>query len=206
MNRSKAAIVMSAIIEKMQLIAGILILLVFGLCTIVALGDAELASKGFLPMCLVLDAIGILLIFLSRRRHRLIVDFKKYVSAISGDPTGSIANLAAATGTSQDVVKKNLNAMIQKKYFVNAHINYETNRIIIGNTVGNNNPQMTTTVKYTTKQVIIPGVSHPQQTSAAQPAIPKIEYVSYTCKNCGGMNRVVKGQSGECDFCGSPIN
>lgn len=184
MENSKSAIVMSIVIEKIQFIVGIIFLLVFGLCTVVSLADAELASDGFLVFCLVVDGLCILLIYFSRKRHKLNTDFKKYVSALSGDPTGSILNLANAMGTSEDLVSKNLNKMIEKKYFAYAYIDKRKNCIVLSNqgeTIG---------VASTAGNVSsFTGVSQGM--------------VTVHCKGCGGVNAISKGQSAECEYCGS---
>ena len=184
MKNSKSAIVMSIIIEKIQFIAGIIFLLLFGLCTVVSFADAELASDGFLAFCLVVDGLCILLIYYSRKRHKLNTDFKKYVSALSDDPTGSILNLANAMGTSEDVISVNLNKMIEKKYFSNAYIDKRKNCIVLynqGETMG---------VASTAGNVS-------SFTGASQ------GMVTVCCKGCGGVNAIPKGQSAECEYCGS---
>lgn len=191
MIKNKVAIVASQIIEKTQLIAGILIIFLFGFCTIGSFTDAELRSDGFLVFCIVMDVIGIVLILLSVKRKRLVVDFKKYVGAILEDPTGSIENLAATIGTSQDVVKKNLELMIRRKYFANTYINQETNCIVIKGASNSNTVQQTQ------------NNAQSQQFVQPQTNAPKIESIPVTCKSCGGNNKIVKGTVGECDFCGS---
>lgn len=178
MNKSKAAIVISSIVEKLQLLAGILLLLLFGLLTFGALLDKELASVGFLPFCIVVDLIGIALIFFSRKRHRLIVDFKNYVTILSNSTNGTIAALAASTGTSEDAVRKNVEKMIQKKYFAAASIDQLTGQILFA-----------------------------QRESPQQPVsnVNQPEMVTITCKGCGGVNTVPKGRISECEYCGSSI-
>lgn len=185
MNKSKAAIAVSKIVGLVQLGIGLVCILLFGLVLIMWMTDAEYraeAGKGFAIFCFIVVVIGVFLVLLSRKRKKLIKEFRKYVSFVSADPTGSIANIAAAMGTSQDVVKSNLELMIKKKYFVNAHINQETNSIVLGGT---------TAIQQETK--------HSVQPNAA-------DLVPITCKCCGGMNMVPKGTTAECDFCGSPIN
>jgi uncharacterized protein with PQ loop repeat len=181
MNSSKAAIVVSQIIEKLQLIAGIIITILFGLPAIACLFDKK-TGAGIIIVMFILAALGVLLIVFSRKRKKLINDFKTYVQRLSVDPTGSIDNLAAGLGTSQDVVKNNLNMMIKKKYFSNAYIDTENNR------------------------VVFPIVSEQQQTNAPQASQSSIEYITITCKSCGGINKVIKGTVGECDYCGSPLS
>lgn len=188
MNNSKAAIIKSRIIEKLQLIFGMIILLLFGLCTIMALVDSSLSGSGMLPFCIFFDVIGILLIILSSRRKILIEKFKKYVAVISVDQTGSIANIAAVTGISENVVKKDLSLMIKRKYFVDAYIDEHTNCIVVS---GLKNSASTTVES-----------EQSQQTDHTE---TEVQYVTVTCKNCGGINKVVKGKVCECDFCGSAL-
>lgn len=179
MNKSKASIVISSIVEKIQLIAGIIWLLCFGLLTIASFTDAELASDGFLPLCIVMDLICISMIYFSRKRHQLIMDFKKYVTILSNSPDNSIAALAASTGASEDVVRKNVEKMIKKKYFAAASIDQLTGQILFA-------------------QKIVP---RPSASNTNQP-----EMITVICKGCGGVNTLPKGQMAECEYCGSSIH
>ena len=86
-------------------------------------------------------------------------------------------------GVSSDIVKRNIELMIKKNYFVNAYVNQETNCIVLG---GGN------TVK---KQ---------QENNSVQSYA--VELVPVACKCCGGMNQVPRGRTVECEYCGSPIN
>jgi uncharacterized protein with PQ loop repeat len=179
MNSSKAAIVISVIIEKVQLIVGIFITFVFGFATIGSIWEDK-TDGGTTFVMFILATIGVLLIIFSRKRKKLIKDFKTYVQRLSVDPAGSIEDLASGVGTSQDVVKMNIEKMIRKRYFANAYIDIENNR------------------------VVFPTVSEQNQTNEHK-AI-KIDYITATCKSCGGINKLVKGTVYECDYCGSPIS
>lgn len=181
MNSSKAAIVVSQIIEKLQLIAGTILTILFGLPGIICLFDKK-TSAGAIIILFIFAALGILLIIFSRKRKKLINDFKTYVQILSVDPKVSIDDLASGLGTSQDVVKNNINLMIKKKYFSNAYIDTENNR------------------------VVFPVVSEQQQTIAPEAGKSNIEYITVTCKSCGGINKIAKGIVGECDYCGSPLS
>lgn len=83
--------------------------------------------------------------------------------------------------------------MIQKKYFVNAHINRGENRIII-----NSNKSISDIMNATTNI-----------TQNAQGDIQEVnndlEYITVKCPNCGGNNKVELGKVIECDYCGSSI-
>lgn len=183
MNSSKTAIVISGIIEKVQLITGIVITFIFGITAIACIGDNKYPIEEKFTM-FVFTAIGILLIIFSIKRKKLIKNFKSYVQRLSVDPTSSIENLASGLGTSQDVVKMNLEKMIKKRYFSNAYIDTENNRIVFSKA----SEQQTNTIKVN------------------QSNEPKIEYITVTCKSCGGINKIAKGTVGECEYCGSPLS
>ncbi len=183
MNSSKAAIVISGIIEKVQLIAGIVITFIFGITAIACIGDNNSPVDEKIVM-FIFTAIGILLIIFSIKRKKLIKNFRSYVQRLSVDPTCSIENLASGLGTSQDVVKKNLEMMIKKRYFSNAYIDTKNNRIVFSKA----SEQKTNT------------------SEAHQSNEPKIEYITVTCKSCGGINKMAKGTVGECEYCGSPLS
>lgn len=190
-NKSKTALIVSQIIEKVQLILGILILGFFGLGTIGGLTDEELGSDtAFLVTMIIFDLIGVLLIVLSRLRHKLIKNFKKYVSLLSNDPSGSIANLAVALGTSEATVNSNLEKMIKKKYFSNAYIDKAQNRIVLPNHVAAPAEAVNTSANA--------APSAPVSTGAP-------EMTTVICKGCGGVNTVPKGGVAECEYCGSGI-
>ena len=185
---SKARIAVSQIIEKIELIAGIMIAAFFALVGIICLPEEE--GVGIAITCLVFVIIGIFLVHFSRKRHKLIVDFKKYVTAISADGSGSIEKLSRTLNVAPDVVRNNLDLMIKKKYFVNAFINEETNGIVIGNII----PRKEEAVQSVNK------------TESTQQNFKRIEYMSVTCPGCGGINKVEKGKSCGCEYCGSPLN
>lgn len=181
MNNSKAAITVSNIISKIQMICGV-ICVFFGIMGISAsIGHMTTTDIVFILIFLV---GGYLLIRNSRRRKKLIEAFKNYVAYLSSEPTGSIENLAMAMGTSQDEVKENVNLMISKKYFTNAYIDLKENMIVISGSQS----AATTSQSYVGKKD------------------SDTEYVSITCPSCGGVNKVEKGTVHECDFCGSHIN
>lgn len=256
MNKSKSAIVLSTIVEKIQLIVGIFLAIIFGACTIISIAEPLLGASGFLVFCIIVDAISVILIVFSRKRHNLIRDFKSYVAILSNDPTGSIENLAASSGTSVDVVKKNLQKMIDRKYFYNATIDHSSNCIILpnrkdyqtvnrpvatsasnGNTIkqqSQRNVTMTTNISGLNaenaaefnKAVSQLGNAFAKLDDALADFIDENyadEYAAFnegsdstnpsstglvtiTCKGCGGISTLLKGQIGECEYCGSTIH
>lgn len=191
-NQTKTKLILSTIVEKVQLILGIVIVLFFGLMTVAGLTDEELSSdKAFIVVAIVMDLIGVLLIVLSAIRHQLIKNFKKYVALLSNDPTGSISNLASALGTEKETVIKNLDKMIKKKYFANAYIDRDQNRLCFPN---REQAPLTGTAPHQRE------LNVPQSAPAASPQMTTV-----ICRGCGGVNAVQKGCVAECEYCGSSI-
>jgi len=184
MKQSKTAIVVSQIIEKLQLIGGIFLTIVFGLSAIICMADGYTEISVVIVMYII-AIIGVVLIVFSRKRHNLIKSFRIYVSYLSVNPTGLIENLAEDLGISQNIIKNNLTIMIDRKYFANAYIDKTENRIVfpassMADTSSDNN--------YSTKQ-----------------DDSNSEFVDVNCKSCGGINRILKGRTSRCDYCGSYI-
>ena len=71
-----------------------------------------------------------------------------------------------------------------------------------------------TTKKKNTPAKHVPITPHPaepvvetptyEESVAETPAAPSA--VAVKCPNCGGMNMVLSGTAGECEYCGSPLN
>ncbi len=180
---SKSAIIISSIISKLEIVVGGLLTFFFGIGLIGCLTDESLNSAGTIIVILVLLLLSIFLLYRGIRRGRMIKLFKSYVTRLSTDATHSIDLLAEGTGTSVDVVKRNLQQMIKKRYFANAYIDTQQNRIVF--------PQQAT---------IKTSVS--AEPSAAG---PDTEYETVTCKGCGAANKIAKGSGGECEFCGCQL-
>ena len=157
---------------------------------IMYLTDKEFAAEvgvAFLITCLVLVSFGVWLFVVAGMYSYELKKFKKYVAVISKDPSGYIPNIAATLGTSENDVKSNLEIMIKKGYFYSAFIDENSNCIVFANI------QTTQTAPTSTN------------VSAKVPKVPGVEMVTVKCSGCGGINTIVKGQTGECDYCGSAI-
>ncbi len=191
MNNSKTAIVISSIIEKVQLIGGICIAGLFGLVCLVGFSEFEDGDMAALIFCIIITALGVLMIVFSRKRHRLIQSFKTYVTILSNDPTGSIANLAMKTGTSEDVVRNNLELMIKKRYFANAAIDRSTDCILFPN--------------HGTSQPFVNQANTNNNAFSPRAAEEAVKMVTITCKGCGAVNTIVRGKVSECEYCGSSL-
>ncbi len=182
MNKSKVAIVMGQITGWVQLISGISLSVFFGLFTAFCIGQivtGDTSDMGVFLMFLFLTIVGVILFLLAKRNMKLINEFKKYVSVISVERIDSINKLAATVGESPEIVRKNLEKMIKRNYFVNAYINYENETLVIANA---------NVLNFDLKQVINEG-----------------EYNICNCKRCGAVSKIKAGAVAKCDYCGSPI-
>ncbi|MCR5808307.1 MAG: hypothetical protein K6G56_01955 [Clostridiales bacterium] len=75
--------------------------------------------------------LGALMIYMGIRTKMTVSKFKEYSGYLSEDPTGSIDKLASKCGEPVEKVKSNLERMILRRYFINAHIDEETNSIVL---------------------------------------------------------------------------
>ena len=186
MNKSKAAIVVSSIIEKIEMICGGLWTAFFVLGFFITITDDSDDGVAFGIFVIVCIALGVYVFLCGRKRKKMRLLFKDYVAQLSVDPSGSIENIAGATRTSVDVVKKNLAFMIKKKFFTNAHIDEVNNQLVLPSMVQRQQEQT-------------------YNTATVNTAAPQVEMTTCKCPNCGGMNKIAKGMVAECDFCGSPL-
>ena len=182
MNSSKAAIVVSQIIEKIEMICGGVWagLLILGL--IVSLTDEVEDGIAVYIVILLMIALGVWVFLRGRKRKQMRLMFKNYVAQLSVDPSGSLENIASATGTSVDIVKKNIQYMIKKRFFSNAYLDEMNNQLVLSS--ANKVDFSNSSVSKNENEMI---------------------YVTCNCPNCGGVNKIAKGAVAECDFCGSVI-
>ncbi len=183
MKNSKVTIAVNKTLSIIQLVCGIIMVFFFGITIMLFIFDSSPNKFSIIIFCLFFVILGIWLISLSRKKSKLIKEFKQYVVAISSDPSGYIPDIASALGISTDILHSKLELMIKKKFFVNAYIDKNTDCIVIANkqiTANNNN----STVK------------------AMQ---QNIEIITVRCKGCGGINSLQKDVVVDCDYCGSPI-
>lgn len=181
MNKSKVAIVISCVLEKVDMIvgAGWAALCILTMCVVSSEMDIYTDI-----IYVIFAALGIKLFLVGRKRKKMRLEFKKYVACLSSNPTGQLENLAAASGTSVDVVKKNIQYMLKKKFFSNAYLDEKNNCLVLASKAG--------------RAVSV-------ENNVSESKQQNVNYVTVHCPNCGGVNKVTAGKVGECDFCGSPI-
>jgi uncharacterized paraquat-inducible protein A len=82
---------------------------------------------------------------------------------------------------SLDFVMKDIQKMIDKKYFLNAYIDMRTNEIVLQR-------------KNVQAEFVPPSAVN-----------TPVEMATVSCRSCGAVNSIQKGAAAECEFCGSPL-
>jgi len=126
--RNKAVVTKSIVLGKIASVFGYAIAGIFLLFAIAMISEDIFGTIFFAVMM----APGILLIILGTRIKGRVKRFKHYVNLISFLGITSIEELAAKTGKPFLFVRKDLQIMINKKFFSYAEINVFTNEINIG--------------------------------------------------------------------------
>lgn len=109
---------------------------------------------------------------------------KQYIAVIVNGNVRQLDQIASAMGKPYDIVKKDIQSMIDKGYLKNAYINETTHEIVLP----------------VEKQVETVPVSDTVSNSAR--VEPVVQVV--TCPCCGA-NNTITGDIGECEYCGSPL-
>lgn len=187
MNSSKTKVIVSVIIQKIQMIAGICSILFGIIGFFVDMGKFDSMDAFLIPFFIV---IGVMLIFFSTKRKKLIKNYKRYAGILPNIPTGSINTLALTLGTSQNIVKENLIKMIDKKYFTNSYIDYKNNCIVFLDCSNFHLPQTNTQKNISTIQ---------QNTSRME-----VGYTVITGENNRVVNKIKRNKVSECKHCSSP--
>jgi hypothetical protein len=172
----------AAILGKVSTIAGWLIAISF----LVSLFAAPYITEGvvaYVIFCLVIIALGVLLIIHGKKTKDRIRRFRKYIAIIVNQNETSIDQIANMVQMPVNFVLKDIEFMISKRYFVNAYIDQNTNSISFqgraASAAGN---------------------------QAHENPLPDSEMQVVLCKSCGAQNEIAKGSVGECEYCGSPLS
>lgn len=137
---------------------------------------------GGLIVLLFFAAGGIALLRKAKKIKKEAEKIKRYLSIIVNGNERQIDTIAATTGESYDVVYNDINDMIDKGYLKNAYINESTRSVVLPSDA--------------------PAVS--QNTAATTTNTAPVQTKIVACPCCGANNTIV-GDTGECEYCGSPL-
>lgn len=175
-HSSRSAIIISTIKGKIASILGYFLVIILGLPLVMN----TYPDGGVIPFVLVMMGLGVLLIVYGIRTKRSLKRFKKYINIITAENNTSLENIAGQTSQSTDFVMKDMQMMINKKYFIDAYIDEKANEIVLKK-----------------RDHIVTNVQVENNTS--------VEMISVTCKGCGATNSIQKSIGSECEFCGSAL-
>ena len=202
MSSSKVAIIANQTWQKVLSILGWVIAVFSVLLIIMAFVEPPEDGVGSIIVFLLFTlGIGVFMIAKGRSLKKLIADFKQYVQILAGDPYNSIATIAAATMTSPDAVKKNVQKMIKKRLFANAAIDEYSNSIILN---GRLDTQQVLSEKAQASMPTV--VEYPRQALVAPTYNQSgTEMLTVKCRGCGAVNAVPRGGIVECEYCGNMV-
>ncbi len=190
---SNRIITRSRITGLIQIIIGGFFTFIFGI-TFIA-GIAELfdreASMSLSTVIIVLCLLLISVYFLVQgiQKHTLTSLCKRYMPLLSQNDTHSIQQFADFIRTPANVVHKNLENMIKRRY-INGYIDQNTNTI-------------RSTINYV--NTYNNSVQNANPYSNVNSTVKAVEYTTSKCKNCGATLKIKKGVTTDCEYCGSPI-
>lgn len=175
MKISNARARSSAVSGKIASVLGFMLAPLFLLCSFALFSvDTDDGGTFFFAML----ALPIFLIIKGRQIKHRIIRFKKYTALVIGQQIFSIHELAVSVSKTDDFVRKDLQKMIAKGYFIDMEIDMAANRVIAG--------------------------SRSALTQAAmQEKMDRFE--TYTCPGCNATGVKPKGEYAVCEFCGRTV-
>lgn len=158
-----------------------IVLLVLGGFGII--GSFDPFDFGSLVIFLFFIAGGVILLNKAKKIKAEGESIKKYLAIIVNGGERQLDAVASATGKQYDVVKNDVQKMIDKGFLKNACINENTREVVLASAASSN-------------------VNVAQPTGGAAPAAVQTRVIACPC--CGA-NNTVSGDIGECEYCGTPL-
>lgn len=168
-----------------QYILGFLITAFFAYAGVMAIFDIKEAGIATMVAMWVFAYGGIYIIKSANKRRKAMFSFEKYKHYFSSD----FDELAEAVGEDGEEMLKNLDFMADNNFIDNAYVTQKSSSIVFQ--FGNNSSNSSSDENKNENK---------NKNKNKEP-----EFVAITCQSCGGINKILKGDVGECDFCGSPI-
>ena len=176
MKKSKINLIAASLKGKIQLICGI------GL-VIFSMGgfSVEIPARDVVGIIIAIAvlSLGLFLIYRFYRIQKLISRFRLYVSILSNQSSMSIYALSQTAGFPEQQVAKELQTMIDRRFFADAYIDRGKRCLVF--------PLMEQEAK--------------KETTESDDDL----YVTTVCPICGGSNRVVSGKNNRCMYCDNII-
>lgn len=172
---------------KVEIVLGALIVL----GAFSSLGQGHLYGSQAVLNTLGMLFLGAYLLVRGIEWGQLVKVYRSYSTLLAHSPSGSIAEIACAEGTTVETVKKNLRLMIRRGMTTNITIDEQNNRVISA-------VRGPATASIGNRQV------PESQAPASQCASP--EMVVVECAGCGAKNSIPRGIVTQCGHCGAQID
>jgi len=158
----------------------------FASCGMAILGFLACIDGGFdgtdVGLIIFFAAAGGALLYLANKIKKEADGIKQYLAIVVNGGERHLDAIVAATGKPYNVVKADIQKMIDKGFLKNAYINENTREVVL-----------------TTNTA--PNVANQPQTNTIATAVQ----TRVVACPCCGANNTVSGASGECEYCGTPL-
>lgn len=124
---------------------------------------------------------GLALIIKAKKLGKEAESMKQYLSIIVNGNVRSLDAISSTTGKSYDVVRNDIENMINKGYLKNAYINEGT------------------------REVVLPDINVYSNTETGESVVTTNVTKRVVACPCCGANNTIAGEIGECEYCGSPL-
>ena len=148
----------------------------------IALGEASMVV-----VFLFFIAGGVALLFKANKAKQEAESVKRYLSIIINGGERELDAIAATTGKQYEVVRADIQNMIDKGFLKNGYINESTRTLVLAS-----KPAVRVNAQTPARAAAAPGAA----------AVPQTRVVSCPC--CGA-NNTITGALGECEYCGAPL-
>ncbi len=190
----------SSCVAFAQMFVGIYGLL--GLAVAICIFADDIEAGALIGIVILIIFLGWML-YLGIKTAKIMRCANKYFEWLAANqPPYSIAQLASAMGKPVDIVRSNLQFIMKRKYFPNAHIDDERDLVVFMH------PQKPSSISVPPSPVpmpIPPPVPVPPPPIPIPTPVPERQYAVVNCKGCGSPKQILVGTASECEYCGSPI-
>lgn len=169
--------------SSVQLFFGAVITIFFAYAVLMMWSDSIVTnrtSSKVATICYIgVTIAGIVLFIKGYKNRKLVKNFEIYSRILGADPNKYITMISATTKEPFEVTKKNITKMLELGFFPGMYIEDAKNRLIYQ------------------------GVN--QDAKSALQKEEEANYIEVKCGGCGAVNKLPKGGTGTCEYCGSPI-
>ena len=163
----------------------------FASCAFAAIGFLVSIGDGLdgadVGMIFFFAAAGVALLCLAQKIKKEAANIKRYLAIIVNNGEKHLDAIAVATGKTYNVVKNDIQKMIDKNFLKNAYIDENAGEVVLA-------------------KKATPNVAPIPQAQAATIATtaPAAEVRIVACPCCGA-NNTISSAVGECEYCGAPL-